>query len=164
MNRLRLATLSLSGCSGCLMSLLDADAWLAEVAARADLVHGALVDAKDWPKEIDVCLVEGAVGTEGDLRWLQTARRSSRLLVACGDCAVAGNVPALRNAGAADLGAAARAEQGLPVLLPCVRPIHVHVKVDRFLPGCPPSPRQYQGLLAPLLGISAPVVPPARFG
>lgn len=164
MKRLRLATLGLSGCSGCLMSLLDVDAWLADVAARADLVSGALVDAKDWPTEVEVCLVEGAVGTEGDLRLLQAARRSSRLLVACGDCAVAGNVPALRNPGSAGVGTLAPADHVLPALLPRVRPLHTYVKVDRFLPGCPPSPRQYQALLAPLLGLPVPPVPPARFG
>lgn len=165
MKPLRLATLSLTGCSGCLMSLLDMEGWLADLAARAELVHGALVDVKPWPADIDVCLVEGAVGTVGDLTQLQAARRAARQLVACGDCAVTGNVPALRNG--CPLGSLAdhRPEDALlPTLLPRVRPLHEVVAVDRFLPGCPPSPLQYRGVLASLLGLPPPAAPPARFG
>ena len=165
MKPLRLATLGLSGCSGCLMSLLDVDGWLADLAARAEIVHGALVDVKRWPADIDVCLVEGAVGNVGDLEQLQSARRASRLLVACGDCAVTGNVPALRNGCPLGSVAGSRSEKGpLPALLPCVRPLHACVNVDRFLPGCPPSPQQYRYLLAPLLGLPLPAAPTARFG
>jgi NAD-reducing hydrogenase small subunit len=165
MKPVRLATLGLSGCSGCLMSLLDVDGWLAEVATRAEFVHGALVDAKTWPADIDVCLVEGAVGSEGDLAQLQSARRASRLLVACGDCAVTGNVPALRNAWPAGSVRAGRPDNGLPAaLLPRVRPLHAYVTVDHFLPGCPVSPEQYRHLLGPLFGLPDSTAPRARFG
>ena len=49
MNRLRLATLWLDGCSGCHMSLLDMDERLLDLAGRIDLVYGPLVDCKEFP-------------------------------------------------------------------------------------------------------------------
>jgi NAD-reducing hydrogenase small subunit len=165
MKPVQLATLGLSGCSGCLMSLLDSDGWLADLAAGADIVHGPLVDTKEWPTALDICLVEGAVGNAADLQQLQAARRGSRLLVACGDCAVTGNVPALHNACRAGHAAAVRPQDSLPpALLPRVRPLHACVNVDRFLPGCPPSPQQFQYLLAPWLKLPAPAGPRAHFG
>ena len=61
MGRLRLATIWLQGCSGCHMSFLDLDERLFEITERADIVYSPLVDTKEYPEGVDVCLVEGAV-------------------------------------------------------------------------------------------------------
>ena len=66
-DRARVATVWLGGCSGCHMSFLDMDEFLFDLAARIDLVYSPLVDFKDYPDEVDVCLVEGAVSSEDDL-------------------------------------------------------------------------------------------------
>jgi NAD-reducing hydrogenase small subunit len=58
-DRVKLATVWLGGCSGCHMSFLDLDEWLMELAGRADLVYSPLVDAKAYPEGVDVVLVEG---------------------------------------------------------------------------------------------------------
>ena len=97
MKKVRLATVWLDGCSGCHMSLLDMDEAILNVAKRADVVYGPLVDAQEFPKSVDVTLVEGAVSSQEDLAKLQTIRQRTKLLVALGDCAVTGNVPAMRN-------------------------------------------------------------------
>ena len=82
-----------------------------------------LVDTKaaDFP-EVDVTLVEGAVANEEHLEMLHLVRARSKVLVAFGDCAVTGNVSAMRNvfAGAGglrpglprDLGGGARGALG----------------------------------------------------
>ena len=93
----RLATIWLDGCSGCHMSLLDMDERLLEITERADLVFGALVDFKEFPENVDVTLVEGAVSSEDDLRKILEVRRNTRILVSLGDCAVTSNVPGMRN-------------------------------------------------------------------
>ncbi len=150
MNKLKLATVWLDGCSGCHMSFLDMDERLLDLAEFVDLVFSPLVDAKHFPDQVDIALVEGAVASEDDARKIRNIRAHSKTLVAMGDCAVAGNVPSMRN----PIGPAAILERAylenasaqqqiptlaVPALLSAVRPIHEFVKVDVFLPGCPPS-------------------------
>ena len=98
MKKVRLATVWLDGCSGCHMSLLDIDEAILAIAKRVDVVYGPLVDAQEFPKAVDVTLIEGAVSSQDDLEKVHTIRRWSKLVVALGDCAVTGNVPAMRNA------------------------------------------------------------------
>ena len=99
MKKIRLATVWLDGCAGCHMSLLDMDEAILAVAQRAEVVYGPLVDAQEFPKAVDVTLIEGAVSSQDDLEKLRTIRQRTKLLVALGDCAVTGNVPAMRNSG-----------------------------------------------------------------
>jgi NAD-reducing hydrogenase small subunit len=146
----RMATIWLDGCSGCHMSFLDIDERLLELTSQMELVYSPLVDHKDFPDEVDVTLVEGSVSSEEDLHKIQKVRAHTKLLVSLGDCAVTGNVPSMRN----PIGVAAVEERGyldpnllhpgvprkvIPRLLPVVRPVHAVVKVDLFVPGCPPS-------------------------
>ncbi len=150
MTRPRLATIWLDGCSGCHMSFLDLDERLIEIAERAELVYSPLIDVKEYPEGVDVCLVEGAVASEADLVKIRRVRDRTRTLVAFGDCAVTSNVPGMRNPiGPQPLLARAYLEnvtlnaqvpsQVVPRLLPTVLPVHAVVDVDVFLPGCPPS-------------------------
>src|SRR5262249_40668604 len=148
--RKRLATIWLDGCSGCHMSFLDLDERILELASQMELVYSPLVDRKDFPDHVDVTLVEGSVSSEEDLHKIKLVRERTGLLISLGDCAVTGNVPSLRN----PIGPEAviqRAylennllnptvpDQGVPKLLPVVRPVHAVVKVDLYVPGCPPS-------------------------
>lgn len=166
MSKLRLATVWLGGCSGCHMSFLDLDEWLFELTEFADIVFSPLADVKTFPEDVDVTLVEGAVANEDNREMLHDVRRNSRLLVSFGDCAVTGNVTALRN----PLGdpapmlhrvyVEAPARNGtlpltgdiVPALLPQALPLHSLVTVDAFLPGCPPSPQRIRDALETLLG------------
>jgi NAD-reducing hydrogenase small subunit len=85
MERLKLASIWLGGCSGCHMSFLDLDEWLIDLAARADYVFGPFVDAKEYPEHVDAVLVEGAVASDADQRLVSHARTRSRVLVAYGE-------------------------------------------------------------------------------
>lgn len=158
--RLRLATAWLAGCSGCHMAILDLDARLLDLASRVELVYGPLVDVKDVPADIDVCLVEGAVSAAEHRHLLRRLRARSRLLVALGDCAVTGNVTAMRDGvgGAAAVlarswsgpGGAPHRGRALPVLTDRVVPLRDVVRVDLALPGCPPHPDLVHLVLADL--------------
>jgi NAD-reducing hydrogenase small subunit len=180
MERLRLATLWLDGCSGCHMSFLDLDEFLIDLVGRFDVVYSPLVDVKEIPEGIDVALVEGAVGTDEDRHRLRQIRARSRVLIAFGDCAVTGNVTAMRNplGGANVVLGRSYLENGhaearipsrpgiLPVLLDKVVPIHALVPVDIFVPGCPPpAPRIREVLERLSAGEEVRLTGPAiRFG
>src|SRR5689334_12970500 len=92
----RLSTVWLGGCSGCHMSILDLDERLIELAGRVEICASPLTDYKDFP-ETDITLVEGAVANQEHLEHIREVRRRTKILVSLGDCAVTGNVTALRN-------------------------------------------------------------------
>jgi NAD-reducing hydrogenase small subunit len=92
-----LATMWLDGCSGCHMSFLDMDERLIEIASRIEVVASPYVDAKELPPAIDLAIVEGAVSSEEDWHKVRDLRRRAGFLIALGDCAITGNVPAMRN-------------------------------------------------------------------
>ena len=175
MSKPRVATVWLDGCSGCHMSLLDMDERLLDIFSRADLVYSPLVDHKDYPEEVDVCLVEGAVSSEEDLHKIKMVRERTKTIVAFGDCAVTSNVPGMRNPiGVAPLLDRAYQEnvtinpamptRVVPQLLPTSQPVHKFVKVDVFLPGCPPDADLIYTLLDDLLAGRTPEAAGARFG
>jgi NAD-reducing hydrogenase small subunit len=175
MSRLKLATVWLDGCSGCHMSFLDLDERLLELAEKVELVYSPLVDAKEFPDQVDLTLVEGAISSEEDLARIKKIRRRTRVLVSLGDCAVTGNVPAMRNPHPlpAVLDRAYRENaadpqlprQVVPPLLERVRPVHEVVEVDLFVPGCPPSADTIYYALTELLAGRAPVLADrTRFG
>ena len=139
----RVATVWLDGCSGCHMSFLDMDERLLELASAIDIVYGPFVDAKTFPEQVDLTLVEGSVSTEADLTKIQHIREHTRLLIAMGDCAVTGNVPSMRNPFGPDkvlqhVYLKHAPSEIVPRLLSRVLPVHQVVNVDLFLPGCPP--------------------------
>jgi NAD-reducing hydrogenase small subunit len=158
------------------MSFLDMDERLVALADRVELVYSPLVDAKEFPPDVDITLVEGAVSTMGDLAKILRIRAQTRLLIALGDCAVTGNVPGLRNLVGAEaaIGRAFRENvdsapqvpaKGLPLLLSRVRPVHEVVKVDLFIPGCPPPADAIHSILSDVLeGRTPDVTALTRFG
>src|SRR5512143_1881669 len=95
--KVRAATVWLSGCSGCHMSFLDQDERLIDLAKKITLVHSPIADVKEFPENVDVTLIEGAVANEEQLAMLKKVRSRTKVLISLGDCAVTGNVTALRN-------------------------------------------------------------------
>lgn len=168
-NKVTVATVWLDGCSGCHMSLIDMDERLIALASQIDVVYSPLVDNKTYPDLVDVALVEGAISSEEDLHKIKMIREHTRILVALGDCAVAGNVPSMRNPfSVKDVMDRAYIEnvtvqpqypdQIVPRLLSYVRPIHEVVKVDVFVQGCPPSADTIYYVLSELLAGRHPVL------
>ena len=173
MDKIRLATVWLAGCSGCHMSFLDLDEWLIDLAQQVQVVYSPVgSDIKDYPQDVDVCLVEGGVANQDNLELILQVRRQTNTLISFGDCAVTANVPAMRNM----LGGAEPVlERGyleladhspqlphapgiVPELLDRVLPVHEVVPVDIYMPGCPPSADRIRATLEPLLRGEMPVM------
>jgi NAD-reducing hydrogenase small subunit len=162
MRKLRLATVWLDGCSGCHISVLDLDAALIPILRKVEIVYVPLVDAQEFPEDVDVTLVEGAVSSQADADNIQKIRQHTRTLVSLGDCAVTGNVAAMRNTvpvskllqriyvEGSDINKRVPLD-GLPQLLKLARPAQDYVKVDYSVPGCPPPSKLIAAFLNNLL-------------
>ena len=172
MSKIKLATVWLAGCSGCHMSFLDLDEWLFELAKYVDVVYSPIADVKEYPENVDVCLVEGAIANEENFELLHQVRKRTKFVISFGDCAITANVPAMRNMlGKSDhvlkrayleLGEVTPQlpyEPGIvPPLLDRVSPLHEIVKIDLFLPGCPPPAPRIMDAIEPLLKGEQPLM------
>lgn len=177
-NKPRFATVWLGGCSGCHMSFLDLDERLIDLAGLVDVCYSPVVDTKEFPDNVDITLVEGAVANEDNLREIRRIRQNTKLLVAFGDCAVMGNVTAIRNLFDVEdvLNRAYKENSALvcgmplgrdgivPKLLDRVLRIEDVVAVDHFLPGCPPSADAIFQFVSQLLAGQAPPAEGRKFG
>jgi NAD-reducing hydrogenase small subunit len=149
--KLKLATASLAGCFGCHMSFLDIDERILELVELVEFDRTPLTDIKTVG-DCDIGLIEGGVANAENVEVLREFRKHCKVLVALGACAVNGGIPAMRNqfeledclreayidgVGVANPGIPDDPE--IPLLLNKVHPIHEVVRVDHFLPGCPPS-------------------------
>lgn len=173
-NKIKLATVWLDGCSGCHMSFLDIDGVLLDIHDRVDLVYSPLVDNKVFPDMVDLTIVEGGVSSVEDKAKIIKIRKKTKALLSIGDCAINGNVPAMRNrypvevvenrayVENADYNQRAPSTV-VPALLPQITPVHSVVEVDHFLPGCPPPAPLIRDVLLALLNGETPEFSP-RFG
>lgn len=171
MERVRLATIWFGGCSGCHMSFLDLDEFLIDVLEKVEIVFSPIVDVKEYPENVDVCLIEGAVYNDDHVEMAHKIRKRTKIVCSFGDCAVTSNVCGMRNAlggpevpleyayvDLADTNQGIPCEPGIvPNLLEKAMPLHEVIRVDKFLPGCPPSAAEIKALILNLLGAGEPL-------
>ena len=167
--KFRVATVSLAGCFGCHMSLLDIDERLFDLVERIEFDRSPLTDIKQLGV-CDIGLVEGGLCNAENVTVLREFRAHCKTLVAVGACAITGGLPAQRNH--LDLGALLsevyRSRSGmsegsavpndpeLPLPLNKVHPISEGVHVDYFLPGCPPPADAFWRFLTDLMAGRTP--------
>ena len=146
----RVATASLAGCFGCHMSVLDIDERLLDLIEVVEFDRTPLTDIKQVG-QCDVGIIEGGVANAENVEVLREFREHCKVLVALGACAINGGIPAMRNQftlkeclteayvdGMGVDNPMIPNDPEIPLLLNKVHPIHEVVKVDYFLPGCPP--------------------------
>jgi NAD-reducing hydrogenase small subunit len=176
MNKKKLATVWLDGCSGCHMSFLDMDERLLKLTEYIDLAYSPLVDFKQFPEDVDITLVEGAVSTCEDLKKIKEIRKKTKILISIGDCAITGNIPSMRNPFKLNDVISRGYEENsdntveaafsdIPQLLTNVVPVSEIVHVNYFLPGCPPPADAFYNILKAILnGKDIDIFEYTRFG
>ena len=171
-NKIRVATTSLAGCFGCHMSFLDIDERILELAEVVVFDRSPITDIEHCSTDCEIGLIEGGVCNSENVHTLREFRKSCKILVAVGACAINGGLPAMRNFipleeclneayinGIGVENAQIPNDPELPLLLDKVRPIHEVVKVDYFLPGCPPSADVFWKFLTDLIAGREPSLP-----
>jgi NAD-reducing hydrogenase small subunit len=174
MTRARVATVSLAGCFGCHMSLLDIDERLVELLEVVEFHKTPLVDRKHFTERCALGLVEGGCANAENVEVLRAFREHCDVLVSVGDCATTGGIPALRNGIPLEecLNEAYRDSPSttnssgelpddpeLPLLLDRVYACHEVVHIDHFLPGCPPSADAFWVAIQAILAGRDPELP-----
>lgn len=170
--KLKVATCSLAGCFGCHMSLLDIDERLLDLLEVVEFDRSPINDIKRISQPVDLGLIEGGVCNAENIHVLHEFRRMCRILVAVGECGITGGIPSMRNSltlkecleesyirGIGMENAQIPDDPEIPLLLNKVRPLHHIVKVDYFLPGCPPSADAFWHFLTELVAGRDPSLP-----
>ena len=164
----KVATASLAGCFGCHMSLLDIDDRILKLIELVDFDKSPIDDIKEFTGQCAVGLIEGGCANEENVRVLRDFRKNCDVLISVGDCEIMGGLPALRNGiplrecleEAYVNGPTVHNPSGiipndpeLPLMLDRVYPCHEVVKIDYYLPGCPPpADTLWEALVALLTG------------
>jgi NAD-reducing hydrogenase small subunit len=143
----------LAGCAGCHMSLLDIDERIITIAELADLRATPITDLKEPDeKGVDVGILEGGINNSTNEEVAHRMRKRCGILVALGDCAVFGGVPAMRNfftleetlrrayVETESTDSSGKIPDDPELCIPTkVRALQDVVPVDIFVPGCPPD-------------------------
>ena len=150
----KIATASLAGCFGCHMSLLDIDERILKLIELVDFDKSPIDDIKEFTDRCAIGLIEGGCANEENVHVLQEFRKHCDILISVGDCAIMGDIPAMRNniplkecLEEAYLNGPSvhnpekiiPNDKELPLCLDRVYPCREVVKIDYFLPGCPPG-------------------------
>ncbi len=154
MNKKVIATTSLAGCFGCHMSILDIDERILDLIELVEFNKSPIDDIKKFTKQVDIGIIEGGCCNSENVEILKIFRENCDILISLGECAIMGGLPAMRNgipieeclkeAYIDGLTVQENSEkiipndEELPIILDKVYPCHEVVKIDYFLPGCPP--------------------------
>ncbi len=170
-NRTSTAIVSLSTCGGCSAVLLEDQAMLTNLLKKINISYcPMLIDAEEIV-EVEIAIVDGTVRVKEDEEKLIEARHKAKYLIAWGTCAAFGGIPAYANqyeleelieesyghakdplayymSGSRGIARATYQDQEEELkLLRRARKLDDFVRVDYYLPGCPPN----VGLLSRLI-------------
>jgi NAD-reducing hydrogenase small subunit len=177
MPKVKIATDWLAACAGCHMSLLDIDERVVALLDHVEFTSSPVTDLKHPPKDgVTVGILTGAISNTHNVEVARQMRERCQILIAVGDCATFGGIVAMRNMVGTDA-ALRRAyletettvdgvipdspELGKPLDL--VVGVDKVVKVDLFIPGCPPSADALFYAISELLAGRVPVILPDEY-
>ncbi len=153
--KIQLAMISLSGCWGCNLSLLDMDEKILGLLEHVNINRSSFTDIKEIPVQSAIGFIEGGIASEENIETLEHFRENCDILISVGACAIWGGVPGMRNVETLEscvreayIDSPTRPldqpptipyHPDIPRITEKVYPLHEVVKVDYFIPGCPPD-------------------------
>lgn len=153
--KIQVAMIGLCGCWGCNLSFLDMDENLLKLLEKVNINRSSFTDIKEIPVRSAIGFIEGGIANEENIETLEHFRENCDILISVGACAVWGGVPAMRNVETLEdclreayIVSPTRPLQqppaipyhpDIPRITQKVYPLHEVVKIDYFIPGCPPD-------------------------
>jgi len=169
--KIKVATAWLDCCSGCHMSFLDLDEALIGLADAIEITASPITDIKEF-SPVDVGIIEGAISTTHDEEVAKKLRDNCKILMVWGDCACFGGICTMRNLFSKEevlrryyietestKDGKIPSSEDIPPLLEQVKPVNHVVKVDCYVPGCPPESKAIHYALTELLEGRIPILP-----
>lgn len=153
--KIQVAMIGFCGCWGCTLSFLDMDEGLITLLNKVNITRSSMTDTKRIPGRMALAFIEGGIANSENIEVLEEYRENCDILISVGACAVWGGVPAMRNVvpleecfkeayidsptavpGAIQV---IPYHEDIPTITTKVMPLHEVVKIDYFIPGCPPD-------------------------
>lgn len=161
---MKIAIEELAGCSGCSIAILDLHETILDILEKAEIVYSpVLMDVKEPPEGIDIAFVTGAVRNEENQERLRCIRERSKTVIALGTCACYGGVSGLSMLSSQEALFRYVYQEVDTVspdnIIPTDVPPFLYrafavgdlVKVDWYVPGCPPKEERLRQIIPPLV-------------
>lgn len=142
MTKLKVGFYGITGCAGCLLSVIFNEDEILDLVQLIELKAFPFIKEVNAEDYFDYIFVEGLVADKEDLETLQKLRKNSKFLVSLGACACTGCIPAYRQYTLRENyeHLIYKKADNVGDLQPT--PIDAHVKTDFYIPGCPPDKRE----------------------
>ncbi len=140
MTKAKVGFYGITGCAGCLLSVIFNEDEILDIIDAVDLVAFRFIKGENSKENLDIAFIEGTVVSVDDEAIVKELRQRASTVVALGSCACDGNIPALRNfanKNELDYLKYDKNKQNQDIDHP--GPIHDFIEVDYHLPGCPPD-------------------------
>ena len=137
-SKTRIAIFDLTGCEGCELHLLSLDELIMDFFQDFKIVNWRLLSEKK-NADFDVAFIEGAVTTKEQIKLLKQIRKTSKIVVALGACAISGNIfseiPEEKRKRIAEK----IYGKNYKIKAAFLKPVDNFIKVDEKISGCPPD-------------------------
>jgi coenzyme F420-reducing hydrogenase alpha subunit/Ni,Fe-hydrogenase III small subunit len=146
MSKTKIAIFDLTGCEGCEFHLLSLNELLLDLFQDFEITNWRLLSKKET-SDFDIAFIEGAVTTKKQIILLKQIRKTSKIVVALGACAISGNVFAQLTVKQRKKLAQKIYDKNYKLKAKFLIPVEKFIKVDEKIPGCPPDIEVFKKIL-----------------
>jgi len=133
---------AITGCQGCLLSVIFNEDEILDLLKLIKLKAFPFIKEVNPDDSFDYVFIEGLVANNEDLTVLKKLRKNARYVISLGSCACTGCVPSYRHYTLKKNYEHLLYKKDVSIKDIPPTPIDAHVKVDYYIPGCPPDKKQ----------------------